>query len=132
MFNTTNIIEALGIGLLVGTVAGAVGAVVFVQASTMRRRRRDRDRLVRMQRYLADAQRGRHELHPNGYSRAPVTFAEVAFDADGLERLARTLVHNSEVVLDPPCSAAGGSLRAPRPQPTLTLVDDELDTEVSR
>lgn len=119
MSNTTNIIEALAIGLLVGAIAGAVGAVVWTASTTARRRRRDRERLVRMQRYLADAQGTGRELRVAGYARGTVTF-----DTDGLERLAHALVHGGEPVLDPPCSAAGGSFGV-KPQPTLTLVDDE-------
>lgn len=114
MFDTTTVIEALGLGMLFGAIAGAVGAAVFVEARLARRRRKDRERLVRMQRYLSDAQGPARELRVAGYSRAVVTFDPEALAAD------------------PPYSAAGGSYGV-RPQPTLTLVDGELSTpEVNR
>ena len=123
MQNTTNIIEALALGMLFGAVAGAVAAVVLTSSSSARRRSRDHARLVRMQRYLVDAQRGRRvfELGVAGYSRKPGTFAgEVTLDPAGLERLARAAA--AVDVTDPPYSAAGGSFGV-KSAPSLELVE---------
>lgn len=115
MFDTTTVIEALAVGMLFGAIGGAVAAAVFGSGAAQRRRQRDRERLVRMQRYLADAQGGtRRPLAPSGLELRVVG----ANSTSPLDVLAGA-------TLDPPSSAAGGSFGV-RPAPTLRLVDDEL------
>ena len=116
MFDTTTVIEALAVGMLVGAIGGAVAAAVFGSGAAQRRRQRDRERLVRMQRYLADAQGGtRRTLAPSGPEPRVVGGANSTSPLDVL----------AGATLDPPTSAAGGSFGV-RPAPTLRLVDDEL------
>lgn len=125
MYDTTNIIEALALGMLFGAIAGAVASAILSSSGTARRRAADRDRLVRMQRYLADAQGARRTLTAPSGLELRLVEPPVKSPLDVLIEAANS------TLADPPCSAAGGSFGV-RPAPTLTLVNNELDQEVSR
>lgn len=118
MHDTTNIIEALALGMLVGAVAGAVAVSVLSSTAAARRRARDHERLERMKRYLADAQGARRTLTaPSGLELRLVAPSPSPLDI---------LVAASRSA-DPPCSAAGGSFGV-KPAPILELVVDEPAT----